>query len=62
MKTIIVKITALDDDGVDIYGDVHPQLILEDALHVAERGWPQGFEFEIIELPTHSADAAKEST
>lgn len=39
-----VKIVALDDD----YKDVHPDLIMEDAIRVQPHGWPQGFSFEVL--------------
>ncbi|MQA38889.1 hypothetical protein GEV02_12055 [Rugamonas sp. FT29W] len=32
----------------DGYEDVPPQLVLEDALRVVPYGWPQGFDFEIL--------------
>lgn len=41
----LVRVTPTDPE----YADVHPQLALEDALRVNPHGWPDGFQFEILE-------------
>jgi hypothetical protein len=45
----LVLITATDE----AYTDIHPQLVLEDAVGVNPRGWPKGFDFDLLnpELP-----------
>jgi hypothetical protein len=43
----VVLIQGVDDD----YTDVHPQLVLEDALRVNQHGFPRGFEFEVLNTP-----------
>jgi hypothetical protein len=30
------------------YEDVAPELIAEDALHVMNHGWPEGFDIQIL--------------
>lgn len=30
------------------YEDVVPELVVEDALGVMQNGWPEGFEFDIL--------------
>ncbi|MBK1902015.1 MULTISPECIES: hypothetical protein [Burkholderia] len=44
MPAAIVLITPKDEG----YTDVVPELIAEDALQVHTYGWPEGFEFEIL--------------
>jgi hypothetical protein len=41
----LVKIAPTDGED---YHDVAVELILEDALQVGERGWPEGFTFELL--------------
>jgi len=40
----VVLITGDDED----YGDVAPELILEDALRVNPYGWPAGFSIDLL--------------
>lgn len=40
----VVLITGTDE----AYADVHPQLVLEDALGFNPRGWPDGFTFDVL--------------
>ena len=40
----VVLITPRDEE----YDDVIPELIAEDALRVGSYGWPEGFEFEVL--------------
>lgn len=44
-RSILVRITA-NDEG---YEDVHPDLMMEDAMRVNPYGWPQGFSFEVVD-------------
>jgi hypothetical protein len=39
-----VFITATDET----YSDVHPQLVLEDAMRINPHGWPNGFTFDLL--------------
>lgn len=40
----VVMIYGPDED----YEDVAPELILEDALRVNPHGWPDGFQFDVL--------------
>lgn len=40
---VVVITPAIED-----YEDTCPQLIVEDALCVGERGWPDSFDFDIL--------------
>ncbi|MYM92433.1 hypothetical protein GTP90_01000 [Rugamonas sp. FT81W] len=40
----LVMITGTDED----YGDVIPELILEDAMRVDRYGWPAGFTVSLL--------------
>jgi hypothetical protein len=40
----VVLITGPAED----YADVHPQLVMEDALRVNPYGWPQGFTVDLL--------------
>jgi hypothetical protein len=43
----LVLITGPAED----YADVHPQLVLEDALRVNPYGWPEDFTFDLLNSP-----------
>jgi hypothetical protein len=32
----------------EAYKDVHPQLVMEDALRVNPHGWPEGFTIDLL--------------
>ena len=43
----VVLITGPAED----YADVHPQLVMEDALRVNPYGWPEGFTVDLLNSP-----------
>lgn len=40
----VIMVSGTDDD----YGDVIPELILDDVLRVNPYGWPEGFEINLL--------------
>lgn len=42
---IVMIESVVDDDGAE---PIAPELVLEDALRVVPHGWPDGFNFDVL--------------